>query len=126
MARKAHTDQDEAGFVTSRRNPLTRGQTVLYDGDEAGLDTEDGRWSMFCREHGALVPHTNRAKATKLLRSPQDWCPQCANLAKTAQEPTPQDLEREMRFWAAKARHDPEKEALFEKMYGVGPETYWD
>jgi hypothetical protein len=139
MARKASTGNEEAGFVASRPNPLTRGETILYDGYDAGLNTEEGRWSLFCPDHGVLVPNTNKAKATKLLRSPSDWCPQCAVLAKAANEPphhhrpmarvtekTPEDLDREMRFWAKKARYDPEKEALFEKMYGVGPQTFWD
>lgn len=140
MARKASiTGYDEAGFVTSRPNPLTRGYTILYDGDDAGLNIEDGRWSLFCPDHGVLASNTNKARAIKLLRSPQEWCEQCAVLARAANEPphppkpmvrfvekTPEDLDREMRFWAGKARHDPEKEALFLKMYGVSPESYWD
>lgn len=137
MARKAATPHDEEiGFVTSRANSLTRGHVVLYDGDEAGLDTSGGRWSVFCPEHGSLISETSKARATKMLRSPHDWCRQCRKIARSAQEPashpmrrvtekSPEDIEREMRFWAKKAKNNPEKQALFEKMYGVSPEPYW-
>jgi len=137
MARKAASPHDEeTGFVSARENVQTKGWVVLYDGEEAGFDTQPGRWNLFCPAHGALMTETSKTRANKLLRNPQDWCPQCRTIASAEIEvegtriirldKTPEELEREMRFWAKKAKNNPEKQALFEKMYAVSPERFWD
>ena len=132
MARKTPHD-DEDGFVTARSNTLVDGYAVLYDGQEAGFDTDSGRWSLFCSFHGSMHTETTKAKATKLLSSPTTWCRGCARIVEEQnQVHTMQvrkirktDRDAEMRFWAKKAKNSPEKQELFQQMFGVKPDAYW-
>jgi hypothetical protein len=137
MARRSlvtpHDDDD--GFVTARPHPISDGSVVLYDGQEAGMDTDDGRWIMFCPAHGSMAGETNKARATKLLQQPEDWCDACAStkfgpvtmkVVTFDSDKNPEAAEREMRFWAQRTRGSCEKQELFERMYGVKPDSFWD
>jgi hypothetical protein len=137
MGRRTPTPYDEdLGFVTSRRSS-GNSFVILYDGIEAGFDTSAGRWNMFCPDHGTLVPETNKAKATKMLKDPLVWCKSCARAKKRKErsalpmklvviEKTAEEQDREKRFWATLTKNNPEKQELFEKMYGVRPDQFWD
>lgn len=137
MARRAvmtpHDDDD--GFVTARAHPVVDGYVILYDAYEAGFETEDGRWTAFCQAHGAMTSETNKIRATKLLQHPENWCDACSRakfgpvamkVVTFDSEKTPEAREREMRFWANRARDSHEKQELFERMYGVKPDRFWD
>ena len=132
-ARTRSPHDEEPGFVTARVNHLTKGFSILYDGEEAGFDK---KWNVFCSEHGTLATETNKARATKMLKTPESWCKSCARRKKTKErqaepvrqlkEKTTEDIDKEKRFFARKAKNNPVKQALFTKIYGVGPELYWD
>lgn len=136
MARREHTPHDEDdGFVTARQHPVVDGFVILYDGNEAGFETENGRWTVFCQPHGSMSNDTNKTRATKLLKSPEEWCSACSRIKFGAvtlkvvtydNEKNAEAKEREMRFWAKRARESSEKQELFERMYGVKPNGYWD
>lgn len=136
MAKKSTPHDDEEGFVTAKTNPNTDGYVVLYDGPEAGFDAENGRWSLFCSSHGSIATETNRQRAIKRLAAPELWCPACARVIEERSQSTRTmqvrtmvqktvDRESELRFWAKKAKNSPEKQALFEQMFGVPPDPYW-
>lgn len=139
MAKKPVTPyDDETGCVCARHNTITQQWSVLYDGEETGMSTVDGKWKMWCSEHGSVASETNKARATKALKFPETWCDNCKREAKLKlnnKQPmrkvliAEQDferLDREMRFWANKARNNPEKCEIFEKIYGTKPDKFWD
>lgn len=135
-ARTKSPHDEELGFITARVNRLTKSFSILYDGEEAGFDISKGKWNVFCSEHGTLTAETSKARATKMLKSPENWCKSCARKKKAKErlaepvrqlkEKTSEDIDKEKRFFAKKAKNNPEKQILFEKIYGVGPELYWD
>ena len=135
-SREPNSRADEHGFVVARTNPNTNKQVVLYSGEEAGFDITEGKWTIFCTEHGAFASERNQRRARKLLREPHEWCPECKKL----QEQVPdlpaklvpydqKDAEqkaKELRFMANIVKSKPEKARLFEIAYGVSAEQYWD
>ena len=68
-----------AGFVAARPNPCTGRLNVLFRGDAAGLDTDDGRqpWSTVCEAHGTVCCHTTKQLALEHLRGVPEWCEDC-------------------------------------------------
>jgi hypothetical protein len=133
MARARSPHDDDEGFVAARAHPVVDGYVVLYDAHEAGFETED-RWAAFCQPHGCMMTETSKARASKLLSTPDDWCDACSRAkygpvamkVVTYNEKNPEAVEREMKFWAQRARGSCEKQELFERMYGVKPDGYWD
>lgn len=126
---------EELGCVCSRKNTITNEWVILYDGEEAGMNTKDGRWQMYCSEHGSVISETNKTRAKKALKTPEQWCKSCKRktkakigqpMRKVVDIQDDDKLEREMRFWANKARDNPEKCQIFEKIYGVKPDGFWD
>lgn len=124
-----HVDED--GFVEARPNPYTAQDVVLYDADGSGFDRKDGRWVVYCAEHGEIAQETNRRRAQKLMREPEQWCSKCGRVEKDdeadglAVKPvpfamkSPADQAREIRYAAMLVEASPEKVALFERIYGV-------
>lgn len=135
MVRKVATPHDEDdGFVAARANPFTNDYVVLYDGYEAGFQTDTGRWTLFCQNHGSMTQETSKARAKKLLQTPDAWCDACSAVrfgpvtlkVVALDTESPEALDQEMRFWARRTKASSEKQKLFEKMYGVKPDGYWD
>lgn len=136
MARKNPSPYDnDPGFVQGKQNPISNGWVILYDGEESGFTTEDGRWQCLCIEHGSMACETAKIRAQKMMKAPETWCKTCKRkkdeklrpLRPISQKPeTEESREREMRLWAKKAKNNPEKCRLFEQMYGVKPDGYWD
>lgn len=58
--------------------------TGLYNGAEAGLDVDAGRWSTVCERHHAVCSHETLALANSHLVDPQGWCEECAGNAEHA------------------------------------------
>lgn len=125
----------EPGFVTGRDNPLTGDRCVLYDGLVSGFDVKDGRWTLICVGHGTVAAETNKRRAEKMLKEPSLWCDDCKRAHEPVPVPQPRGIpfrlkdataqEKELRFMARKVKGDPEKAALFERVYGVKPDIFW-
>lgn len=76
--------KSRAGCVALRRARSTGTIVGLYRGEEAELDTDEGRspWATVCEgpdgeSHGGIVIHGTRALAEGWLSHPEDWCPTC-------------------------------------------------
>lgn len=69
--------RDNAGAVVSRRCHATGTTVTLYDGEAANLDTDGGRWSTVCEDHGIVICHLTRAAAEAHLSHPDEWCEVC-------------------------------------------------
>ena len=130
--KSANPHKDEAGYESSRANEMSGGFCVLYNAQQAGFDASGGRWAVFCSSHGVVVTHANKRVAISLLREPQRWCNMCKDLHEIQQAEHVltlrhrRDDEDQLRLWANLARGNPEKSALFEDMYGMKPDAYWD
>jgi hypothetical protein len=139
VAKKSRTSvsrADEQGFVVARTNPNTNRSVVLYSGEEAGFDITEGKWTIFCTDHGTFANESNQRRARKLMREPHQWCPECKKLQEQAPDLpaklVPYDQKdadqkaKELRFMANIVKLKPEKAKLFEIAYGVSAERYWD
>ena len=49
----------------------------VYDGQEAGMDTDGGRWQTVCERHSWVVSHRSLATARGHAPYPADWCEKC-------------------------------------------------
>lgn len=128
---EARAQVDEDGFVEARANPYTAQDVILYDADGTGFDRKDGRWVVYCAEHGETTQETNRRRAQKLMREPEAWCSKCGRVEKDEEvdglaakpvpfsQKSPEDQAREIRYAAMLVEASPEKVALFERIYGV-------
>lgn len=68
-----------AGCVQIRRNRETGTRVGVYNGEQAGLDTDDGRtpWSTICEDHGSICSHPTLALARDHAAEPSGWCEDC-------------------------------------------------
>ena len=71
-----HPEQ-AAGLRALRHARQTGALVSLYDGDEAGLDTDGGRWQTVCETHGSICSHDSLATAASFLAEPAAWCEPC-------------------------------------------------
>lgn len=73
---------DHAGLRSWRRAKATGTHVGVYNGDEAGLDTDGGEapWSTICDEHGGIASHFTLADAEHHAGKPEQWCPVCQRL----------------------------------------------
>lgn len=71
--------RDNAGAKVSARNKRTGFVVTVYDGFEAGFESEGpDRWFTLCEEHSYLVGHRSRRYAREWMSHPEDWCEECA------------------------------------------------
>jgi len=68
---------DLAGLRVYRKARTTGTHVSLYDGPEAGLDYNYGRWNTVCEEHGCIIQHKTYAIALSHLSYPNEWCEEC-------------------------------------------------
>jgi hypothetical protein len=47
-------------------------------GEEAGMDTEGGRWQTVCEPHGYIISHRTMALARSHASCPEKWCGPCS------------------------------------------------
>lgn len=66
-----------AGLREWRRNRVTGFQVGLYDGEEAGMDTDAGRWQTVCEEHGHVCSHETLSLSRSFMAVPWEWCEKC-------------------------------------------------
>jgi hypothetical protein len=78
-ARCEHAVDGRAGCVQLRRARSTGTLVGVYDGEQAGLDTDDGAspWSTVCEEHSTCVSHRTLALARDHAAAPEGWCEDC-------------------------------------------------
>jgi hypothetical protein len=57
---------------------------LVLHGEEAGLDTDDGRqpWSTVCDDHGTVCCHQTLALARSHAACPEGWCEECMAAAR--------------------------------------------
>jgi len=74
--------RDNAGAMVSRTCRATKTVVTLYDGEQAGMDTDNGtmRWQTVCEPHGTIIAHATRAVAESHLSHPDEWCEVCMGL----------------------------------------------
>lgn len=137
MAKRSHSNPhaDEAGYVAASLNARTGQYVVLYDGRLAGFDTSEGHWTVFCVTHGSFCCETNQRRARKLMKEPAVWCEECRDVDEAPRIPrrvvpfslkSPEEQQKELRFMAKMVKGNAEKVALFETIYGVKPDAFWD
>lgn len=124
---------NEPGYIYSRFNKDNDDWIVLYDGSIAGLK-EKGRWVVSCAAHGTLISETNQRRAKKLMAEPEKWCDTCKSIKTPRptlhiipfEKKSPEDKNIELKKMAEKIKDNPEKFDMFEEVYGVRPNLYWD
>jgi len=73
------TMPDYAGLRQYRKARSTGTHVGVYDGVEAGMDTDGGRWQTVCEEHGAICSHETLTLARDHASAPEGWCEACMN-----------------------------------------------
>lgn len=76
----ARERKNRAGCVYlsySRRTGALRG---VYLADEQGLDTDSGKWTTVCEDHGTLVQTDTRSHA--IASDTDDFCDECRDRRK--------------------------------------------
>lgn len=68
-----------AGLINAHVRRSTGRVVGVYDGTKAALDTDGGRWSTICEDHGFIVSHSTLKLANEHARSPEQWCEPCAD-----------------------------------------------
>lgn len=130
MARKkpVNPHKEEAGYQKAKYNEISGAFCVLYDAEKAGFEvSSSGKWVVFCSCHGVLVAHENKQVASELLRDPKRWCNVCKQIIAVEEAEKLLNIrharcdEEQMLMWAKLAKGNPEKIALFEKIYGEDP-----
>jgi hypothetical protein len=66
------------GYKAHRKAQATGTTIVLVDGKAAGMDTDAGRWSLVCDDHGSVCAFTHQHDARAYMARPADWCECCA------------------------------------------------
>lgn len=74
-----------AGLRAWRKSRTTGHYVAVYDGDEAGFDTEGGRWQTVCDPHGAILSHETLSNAIAFMTETVEWCEECR--AESEREP---------------------------------------
>ena len=63
-----------AGLRHWARARSTGATVSIYNGDEAGLDTDGGAWSLMCETHGCVIAIDTLTLAREWVRHPENWC----------------------------------------------------
>lgn len=69
-----------AGYVVSKRNPLTGHYNVVYDAVEQGLDDDGGRWAVVCNAHSTIINAATKADAKICMEHSANFCEECQKL----------------------------------------------
>lgn len=69
-----------AGLRVTRLNKYTGSWLSLYNAEEAGLDSSDGKWTTVCEAHGTICNHKTFDIA-RLHLSSANWCEECQSIA---------------------------------------------
>lgn len=77
---------DCAGYVASRKNPLTGIHNVIYIAAEAGIDTGGVKYVTVCEAHGETLSSSNLPNARVDMKDASQWCCQCQKIVESANE----------------------------------------
>jgi hypothetical protein len=126
MAKKS-VHSSEPGFSCFCINSLSGNENILYD---AGVK-EKPRWSLVCIAHAKNTQCKIKKTAVQLLKTPELWCSGCFELddlkkaEKILNSSSNRPDDQQLRLWAKLAEGNPEKCAIFEKIYGLKPDLFW-
>jgi hypothetical protein len=67
---------DRAGYVASRKNPLTGVHNVIYIASEQGIDA-DAKYVTVCEAHCQMVSATSIPRARLDMKDASQWCSEC-------------------------------------------------
>lgn len=70
-----------AGYIASRKNPLTGNWVVIYRAAESGIDVGSDKYAVVCEEHGAILGRTSVPNARPFMKLPE-FCEECMKIAK--------------------------------------------
>lgn len=73
--RKPHNQ--DAGYIASLRSGLNKGYIVIYNTEEQGLSSNDGKYAVVCQTHNQIVNTTSLPKARASMKCP-DFCSECS------------------------------------------------
>lgn len=65
------------GCVEVRTARETKRPVGVYNGDQAGMDTDGGAWSTVCEDHGSVCSHATLRLARLGAARPTEWCEDC-------------------------------------------------
>lgn len=77
MPKLARYKPDYAGLRYYAKARTTGTHVGVYDGEEAGMDTDGGRWQTVCEEHGSVISHDTLELARQHAPQPEEWCEVC-------------------------------------------------
>lgn len=69
-----------AGAVESRVNRQTGTVVTVYNTEKANIAPDDGPYATVCEDHGCILTHSSRRRATSCMACPADWCEDCRKL----------------------------------------------
>jgi len=70
---------DCAGYIASKKKPLTGIHNVIYIAAEQGIDA-DGKYITVCEAHKQMVSSTNIPKARTDMKDATQWCTNCQSI----------------------------------------------
>lgn len=85
MKSKRKPYNDRAGYIASRKNPVTGDWAVIYNAKQAEIDA-DYRHVVVCEAHGNMIASASRDLAYADMKTPWEWCDDC----RKASEPAPE------------------------------------
>jgi hypothetical protein len=78
MSRLPTSAPNYAGLRSYSKARSTGTIIGVYDGIEAELDTDGGRWQTVCEPHGWIISHRTLALALSFASCPEEWCDYCS------------------------------------------------
>lgn len=78
---RAKEAQTWAGVRQARVARSTGTLIVIFDGAEAGLDTDGGAWTVLCDDHGETLATRTLEVARWHAVEPESWCSRCGESA---------------------------------------------
>lgn len=76
---------DYAGLRYHAKARTTGNYVGIYDGLEADMDVDGGRWQTVCEPHGSVISHQTLELARQHAPHPEEWCEFC-NGSRTEEE----------------------------------------
>jgi len=70
---------DRAGYVASKKNPLTGIHNVIYIASEQGIDTS-GKYVTVCEAHKQMVSSVSIPNARIDMKDASQWCATCQSM----------------------------------------------
>jgi len=72
---------ENAGYVASKKNPLTNVHNVIYIAAEQGIDAGDHKYVTVCEAHHQMISSRSIPKARVDMKDASQWCSACQYLS---------------------------------------------